>query len=161
MLKQSPVKFRLGVDDSFDLFAQHAIDENLGLLMNAFFASHSVITLDGVSTNAGGWVDHNWKQLYIQIAYILATCSYMCILIARVINMITGLHLRVRTEDEILGLDEVEVGLDTLLNFRDLTRVQIGEFANDYIEVCRDVMEPEAVQMGRRELTLDVTVVAG
>lgn len=81
------------------------------------------------------------------------TCSYTFILIARVISMVTGLHLRVRTE--------VEVGLDTLLNFRDLTRVQIGDFANDYIEVCRDVMEPDAVQMGRRVLTLDMTIVAG
>lgn len=80
------------------------------------------------------------------------TCSYTFILIARVISMVTGLHLRVRTE--------VEVGLDTLLNFRDLTRVQIGDFANDYIEVCRDVMEPDAVQMGRRVLTLDMTIVA-
>jgi Amt family ammonium transporter len=152
------------VDDSFDLFAQHAVGGSLGLLANAFFASHSVIALDRVNTNVpGGWVDHNWKQFYIQIAYVVAACSYTFIvtfLIAHLINIIPGLHLRVTAEGEIVGLDEVEVCLDTLLNFPCLTGVQIGEFANDYIEVSRDVMELSTTGMNQRELTLDTIVVA-
>jgi Amt family ammonium transporter len=123
------VKLLLRVDDALDLFAEHAVGGILGLLMNAFFASRSIIALDGVNTNVpGGWVDHNWKQLYIQVAYICATVSYSFVvtaLLAKCIDMIPGLQLRTTAEGEKLGLDEVE----------------IGEFANDYIEVRRDFMD--------------------
>jgi Amt family ammonium transporter len=123
------VKSLLRVDDALDLFAEHAVGGILGLLMNGFFASSSIIALDGVNTNIpGGWVDHHWKQLYIQVAYICATCSYSFVvtaLLAKCINAIPGLQLRTTAEGEKLGLDEVE----------------IGEFANDYIEVRRDFMD--------------------
>lgn len=123
------VKFLLRVDDALDLFAEHAVGGILGLLMNAFFASRSIVALDDVNTNVpGGWVDHHWKQLYVQVAYICATCSYTFVvtaLIAKGINIVPGLHLRTTAEGEKLGLDEVE----------------IGEFANDYIEVRRDFMD--------------------
>ncbi|OJA18313.1 hypothetical protein AZE42_09344 [Rhizopogon vesiculosus] len=151
------------VDDSFDLFTQHAIGGILGLLTNAFFVSHSVIALDGINTNVpGGWVDHNWKRLYVQVTYIMATCSYAFIvtfLIAHFNNIISGLHLRATAEGEMLGLDEVEVSLDTPLNLPSITRAQIGEFATDYIEVFREVMEQNTVQMCQRESTLDTIVV--
>jgi len=121
-------KALLRMDDALDLFAEHAVGGIIGLLMNAFFASKSIIALDGVNTNiTGGWIDHNWKQLYIQVAYICATCSYSFVvtaLIAKCVDLIPGLHLRTTPEGEAAGLDEVE----------------IGEFANDYIEVRRDFM---------------------
>jgi Amt family ammonium transporter len=109
------------VDDALDLFAEHAVGGILGLLMNGFFASSSIIALDGVNTNIpGGWVDHHWKQLYIQVAYICATCSYSFVvtaLLAKCINAIPGLQLRTTAEGEKLGLDEVEVSLIILLIF--------------------------------------------
>ena len=121
ILTQSLVKLLLNVDDALDLFAEHAVGGILGLLMNAFFASNSVIALDGINTHVpGGWVDHHWKQLYVQVAYICATCSYTFVvtaLIAKCINAIPGLHLRTTPEGEKLGLDEVEVGPVILLNF--------------------------------------------
>lgn len=112
MLKKYIVKFAVGVDDSLDIFAQHGVGGIVGLLGNAFFASHSVITLDGISTNAGGWVDRNWKQLYIQLAYIVAACIYTFVVTAiltHYINTVPGLHLRVTAQGEALGTDEVEV----------------------------------------------------
>ncbi|KAI6136961.1 ammonium transporter [Pisolithus sp. B1] len=119
------VKFLVGIDDALDLFAEHAVGGIIGLLFNGFFASHSIIALDGVNVNVnGGWVDHNWKQLYIQFAYVCATCGYTFVataIIAKAIDMIPGLHLKTTPEGESAGLDEVE----------------IGEFANDYIEVRR------------------------
>ena len=67
-------KLLLKIDDALDLFAEHAIGGVIGLLFNGFFASHTIIALDGVNVNVnGGWVDHNWKQLYIQFAYVCAT----------------------------------------------------------------------------------------
>jgi len=35
-------------------------------MFNAFFAKGDIIALDNVNTSiTGGWLDHNWKQLYI------------------------------------------------------------------------------------------------
>ncbi|KAF8656383.1 hypothetical protein AX16_002569 [Volvariella volvacea WC 439] len=122
------VKFLVRIDDALDLFAEHAVGGILGLLFNAFFAANSVITLDGLSDVPGGWVDHNWKQMYMQIAYIAATCGYTFVvtaLIAKAVDLVPGLKLRSTLEAERLGMDEVE----------------IGEFASDYIEIRRDVTE--------------------
>ncbi|KAF8442128.1 ammonium transporter [Boletus edulis BED1] len=120
------IKSFLKIDDTLDLFAEHAMGGVIGLLANGLFATQNVIALDGVNTNVkGGWVDRNYKQLYIQFAYVCATCTYTFVVtaaIAKAIDFIPGLHLKTTPEGEGLGLDEVE----------------IGEFANDYIEARRD-----------------------
>ncbi|PFH54744.1 hypothetical protein AMATHDRAFT_286 [Amanita thiersii Skay4041] len=119
------VKFLLHIDDALDLFAEHAVGGIVGLLVNALFTSSTITSLDGTSTISGGWIDRNWKQLYIQFAYICATCGYTFVLtaiIAKLVDLIPGLHLRNTPEAERLGMDEVE----------------IGEFATDYIELRRD-----------------------
>lgn len=107
------VKFLVGIDDALDLFAEHAVGGILGLLFNALFADTEVIALDGVNLEvAGGWINHNWKQLYIQVAYICATCAYtfvMTALLAKGIDIIPGLKLRNDAKGEELGMDEVEV----------------------------------------------------
>lgn len=85
----------------------------VGLLFNGFFASRDIIALDGVNTSVvGGWVDQNWKQLYIQFAYVCATCGYAFVVtafLAKFVDLIPGLHLRSTLEAERLGMDEVEV----------------------------------------------------
>uniref|UniRef100_A0A0W0FAK0 Ammonium transporter n=1 Tax=Moniliophthora roreri TaxID=221103 RepID=A0A0W0FAK0_MONRR len=120
------LKFILGIDDALDLFAEHAIGGIVGLILNAFFADNSVITADGVNTSiSGGFLDHNWKQLYVQIAYIAAASAYCFVvttLIAKGVDLVPGLKLRGTQESERLGMDEVE----------------IGEFATDYIELGRN-----------------------
>lgn len=82
------------------------------MFFNGFFGSHDIIALDGVNTSIpGGWIDQNWKQLYIQFAYICAVTGYTFVvtaLIAKAVDL-TGLHLRASPEDERLGMDEVEV----------------------------------------------------
>jgi Amt family ammonium transporter len=54
------VKCLLDIDDSLDLFAEHAIGGIIGLLACAFFGDKDIVALDGVSTIEGGWIDHNW-----------------------------------------------------------------------------------------------------
>jgi Amt family ammonium transporter len=118
------------IDDSLDVLAEHGMAGVLGLLANGFFGDSSIIGLDGVNGNylyLGGFVKHNWKQLYIQFAYILACCAYafvMSSIIAFIINFIPGLHLRASEEAELLGMDDD----------------QLGEFAYDYVEVRRDYL---------------------
>ena len=112
-----------------DIFAEHGLAGVIGLLFNGFLASDAVVGLDGVNTGLGygGGLSGNWKQVYIQIAYIVA-CSFYAFgvsaLIAYGINFIPGLHLRASEEAELLGMDDD----------------QLGEFAYDYVEVRRDYL---------------------
>jgi Amt family ammonium transporter len=101
----------------------------VGLVFNALFAADYIVGLDGVNTGlgVGGWVNHNWKQLYIQIAYIVAVTAYTFVvsaIIAKLIDLVPGLHLRASEEAELLGMDDD----------------QLGEFAYDYVEVRRDFL---------------------
>lgn len=54
-----------------DNLAEHGIAGMVGLLFNGFFAADYIIGLDGVSTGLinGGFLNHNYKQLYVQLAY--------------------------------------------------------------------------------------------
>ena len=118
------IKFMIRIDDALDVFAEHAIGGMVGLLFNGFFAADYIIGLDGVNMTAtGGFLNHNWRQLYVQIAYIVASTAYTFVvsaLIAKAIDLIPGLHLRASSEAELLGMDDD----------------QHGEFAYDYVEVC-------------------------
>lgn len=61
---------------------------------------------------SGGWVDHNYRQLYKQLVYICAVTSYtfvMTAVIAKGIDLVPGLQLRNTPEAEKVGMDEVEV----------------------------------------------------
>ncbi|KAI9812043.1 MAG: hypothetical protein M1827_004936 [Pycnora praestabilis] len=123
------LKFLVRIDDSMDVFAEHGIAGMLGLLANALFGANYIIGLDGVNTTKinGGWINHNYKQLYIQVAYIVACTGYafvMSAILAFLINLIPGLHLRASEEAELLGMDDD----------------QLGEFAYDYVEVRRDYL---------------------
>lgn len=112
-----------------DVFAEHGIAGMVGLIFNALFGADYIIGLDGVNTGVinGGWLNHNYKQLYIQVAYIVACTAYSFVvsaLLALIINVIPGLHLRASEEAELLGMDDD----------------QLGEFAYDYVEVRRDYL---------------------
>ncbi|EGS18997.1 uncharacterized protein CTHT_0056170 [Thermochaetoides thermophila DSM 1495] len=122
------IKFMIKIDDALDVFAEHAIGGIVGLIFNALFGADYIIGLDGVNMELkAGWINHNWKQLYIQVAFIVACCAYTFVvsaLIAKAIDMIPGLHLRASSEAELLGMDDD----------------QHGEFAYDYVEVRRDYL---------------------
>jgi Amt family ammonium transporter len=111
-----------------DVMAEHGIAGVVGLVFNGLFAADYIIGLDGVNNGiTGGWLNHNYKQLYIQVAYIVACTAYaftVSAIIAYGINAIPGLHLRASEEAELLGMDDD----------------QLGEFAYDYVEVRRDYL---------------------
>lgn len=123
------IKYWVRIDDSMDVFAEHGIAGMIGLLFNGLFSASYIIGLDGVNTGAitGGFLDRNWKQLYIQLAYIVAATGYSFVvsaILAYAVNYIPGLHLRASDEAELLGMDDD----------------QLGEFAYDYVEVRRDYL---------------------
>lgn len=124
----STVKFLIRIDDSLDVFAEHGIGGMVGLIFNAFFASGSIIGLDGVNSGAiGGFLDGNYVLIGWQIAAIVSASAYafvMSAIIAKIIDLIPGLKLRASEEAELLGMDDD----------------QHGEFSYDYVEVRRDFL---------------------
>jgi len=121
------LKFLLRIDDALDIFAVHGIGGLVGNILTAFFASDWVAHLDNVQVIKGGWVNHNWMQLPIQLADSFSGGVYSFVgtsLILFLMNLIPGLHLRASEESEILGIDDAE----------------IGEFAYDYVELTREVL---------------------
>ena len=106
------MKFLLRIDDALDLAAEHAMGGIIGLLFNALFADKNLIALDGVNTSApGGWLNHHYKQLYIQFAYVCATVGYaffMTALLAKILDMMPWTRLRTSPEEEALGMDDVQ-----------------------------------------------------
>lgn len=85
----------------------------IGLLWNALFADKDLIALDGVNTTApGGWLNGHWKQLYMQFAYVVATCAYTFVvtaLLAKGLDSIPLFRLRASPEEEALGMDDTQV----------------------------------------------------
>ncbi len=111
------------------MFAEHAVGGMVGIVFNGFFAADYIVGLDGVNNGLvpGGFITHHYKQLYVQIAYLVAVVGYtftVSALIAFLINLVPGLHLRASEAAELLGMDDD----------------QHGEFAYDYVEVRRDYL---------------------
>ena len=113
------MKSWLRIDDALDLFSEHAIGGIIGLFFNGLFADSSIIALDGVNTSIkGGWVDGNFKQLGLQLAYICAAVGYTFVvtaLLAKGLDMIPGMQLRGTMDDEVIGMDEVEASYTAYL----------------------------------------------
>lgn len=122
------IKYMIHIDDTMDVFAEHGIAGMLGLLFNGLFGADYIIGLDGVNVGLqGGFLNHRWKQLYIQFAYVCACTVYtfvVTLIICYAINFIPGLKLRASEQAELLGMDDD----------------QLGEFAYDYVEVRRDYL---------------------
>lgn len=121
------LKFLVGIDDSLDIFAVHAMGGFVGNICTAFFADRAVAHLDNVQVINGGWINQNWIQLGYQLADSVVGGSYSFVVttaILFVINLIPGLRLRANENAEILGIDDAE----------------IGEFAYDYVELTREVL---------------------
>ena len=121
------IKFWLHIDDSLDIFAIHGIGGLVGDLCTGLFAADYIAHLDGVTVIPGGWVNQHWIQLAIQLADGVTGMVYsftVSCLILVILNYIPGFHLRASEQGEIMGMDETEV----------------GEFAYDYVELSRDVV---------------------
>lgn len=107
------IKFLLGIDDALDIFAIHAIGGLVGDVLTGFFAADYIAHLDGSTVIPGGWLNHHWVQPAIQLGAGLAGFAYSlggsCIILT-VMDKIPGLNLRASNDDEVLGIDEAQVG---------------------------------------------------
>ncbi|KAF8315314.1 ammonium transporter [Clavulina sp. PMI_390] len=113
------LKFIFNYDDTLDIFASHAIGGIVGNVLTGFFAQSSIAALDG-TVIPGGFIDHHYKQLGLQIADSASGLGYsfvMTTIILWIMHFIPGLRLRCSEEAEMLGVDDAEM----------------GEFAYDYV----------------------------
>ncbi|KAL1862164.1 ammonium transporter Amt1 [Paecilomyces lecythidis] len=121
------LKYLLRIDDALDIFAVHGIGGIAGNVMTGLFAADYIAHLDGSTEIPGGWLNHNYIQLGYQLADSVSGFAYSFVLscvILLILNFIPGLSLRASEDDEIMGIDDAE----------------IGEFAYDYVEITRDVI---------------------
>jgi len=139
------LKFLLHIDDALDIFAIHGVGGLVGDLLTGLFAADYIAHLDGATEIDGGWINQHYIQLAYQLCDGVTGMAYSFVLsclILFLINLIPGLQLRASDQEEIMGMDETEV----------------GEFAYDYVEVSRDVVhgvEHEAVPTHRDTPSLD------
>jgi Amt family ammonium transporter len=127
------LKYLINCDDALDIFAAHAIGGLIGNLLTGLFAaqvfttqsdvrslttySNYIAHLDGVTIIPGGWLNHNYRQLGIQLAGSVAGGGYsfvVSVIILTIINFIgkylSVFRLRASLEEEDLGIDDVEIG---------------------------------------------------
>ncbi|KAJ1943427.1 hypothetical protein FBU59_002915 [Linderina macrospora] len=105
-------KEKFGFDDALDVFAVHGIGGLVGNLLTGIFASKAVAELNGSAID-GGWIDHHWKQLAIQLAASASGAAWSFVItsiILLILNMIPSLHLRIDEESELHGTDAAEMG---------------------------------------------------
>ena len=98
------LKYRLGYDDSLDVFGIHGIGGLLGAALTGVFALEEI-------GGAAGLVDGNPMQVWIQIEGVLAVAAWSAIgavAILLPIKWLTG--LRVSPEQETEGLDYSQHG---------------------------------------------------
>ncbi|WEW55830.1 hypothetical protein PRK78_001263 [Emydomyces testavorans] len=136
------LKWAMRIDDSLDIFAVHGVGGFVGNLLTGLFAADYIARLDGVTHINGGWLNKHYIQLAYQLADSVSGAAYSflgsCIILF-LINLVPGLHLRTSEKDEILGVDDAE----------------IGEFAYDYVERTRDLTKGFETDFSERKSDTD------
>ncbi len=66
------------------IFASHTIGGVVGNILTGLFAQASVAGFDGIAAMPGGWLDHHYIQLGIQLADSVAGMSYSFLMTVRV-----------------------------------------------------------------------------
>lgn len=76
-------------------------------------SSDYIAHLDGFTEIPGGWINKNYIQLGYQLADSVTGMAYAffgtCIILF-LMNLVPGLSLRAPEEDEIMGIDDAEIG---------------------------------------------------
>ncbi|GAA5873650.1 hypothetical protein JCM3774_005005 [Rhodotorula dairenensis] len=123
------IKILLKVDDAVDTFALHAVGGFTGAVLTGLFADDRVTSFDGYSSGSG-WINHHYIQLGYQLAgavTIMAYTAVVSLVLCYLINWIPGMHFRVGTDSEIVGMDESEC----------------GEYAYDFVSIRNEIPHAE------------------
>jgi Amt family ammonium transporter len=100
------LKLKLGYDDSLDVFGVHGVGGFTGTLLAGVFAVGAISASPEMPGGVQGLLEGNPSQVVTQlygIAVTLVWSGAMTFIILKVIGALVG--LRVRQEDEVMGLD--------------------------------------------------------
>jgi Amt family ammonium transporter len=107
------LKHVLGYDDALDVFGTHGLGGFLGNILTGIFAQKWIVTLDDSAPIDGGWVDGHWMQVPYQLcgSVVGATWSFVItFLLVFIMDKIPFIHLRLKDEDQEVGVDLAEMG---------------------------------------------------
>ena len=100
------LKLKIGYDDSLDVFGVHGIGGFTGTLLAGVFAVSALSATPEVPGGIPGLLEGNPRQVVAQLYGIIVTIIWsggVTFIILKVINALVS--LRVRHEDEVIGLD--------------------------------------------------------
>ncbi|GMM30765.1 ammonium permease [Martiniozyma asiatica (nom. inval.)] len=101
------------IDDGMDVFALHGVGGFVGSVLTGLFAADYVAATDfGVEID-GGWLNHNYRQLGLQLAACTSIDIWSFVItsiILNVMNRIPFLKIRLSEEEEDLGTDAAQIG---------------------------------------------------
>mgnify|MGYP002632005487 CR=1 FL=1 len=105
------LKIKLGYDDSLDVFGVHGVGGLIGTLLVGVFAVGALSATTDMPGGVSGLLEGNSQQLLAQlygVAITLAWSGGMTFIILKAVGLMVP--LRVRQEDEIMGLDVSQHG---------------------------------------------------
>lgn len=103
----------LHIDDGMDVFSLHGIGGFTGSFLTGIFAADYVAATDGATLIPGGWMNHNWRQLGIQLAGSVSIGAYSFVVTAIILlamDKVPFLRLRLHPDEELIGVDLAEIG---------------------------------------------------
>ncbi len=105
------LKLRLGYDDSLDVFGVHGIGGLIGTLMVGVFAVGALSAGPDLPQGVRGLLEGNAHQLLLQLYGVAVTLVWSGGMTFIILKAVGGLvPLRVRHEDELIGLDVSQHG---------------------------------------------------
>jgi Amt family ammonium transporter len=105
------LKLKLGYDDSLDVFGVHGIGGLTGTLLAGVLAVGALSVSPEMPKGISGLLEGNPQQVLAQAVGILATLAWSGVMTFIVLKIIGAIvPLRVRHEDEVMGLDVTQHG---------------------------------------------------
>lgn len=98
------IKYRLGFDDTLDVFAVHCVGGMIGAILTGVFAVEAIGGTKGV-------LEGNINQLFAQILSVGVTITYCAVvsyILLRIVNAVMGLSLS--DVDQRIGVDQSQHG---------------------------------------------------
>ena len=105
------LKLKLGYDDSLDVFGVHGIGGLTGTLLAGVFAVGALSASPESPGGIHGLLEGNPRLVWVQIVGIVVTLTWSAVMTFVVLKLVgVVVPLRVRQEDEVMGLDVTQHG---------------------------------------------------
>ncbi|KAJ2357770.1 hypothetical protein IWW50_002219 [Coemansia erecta] len=146
---------RLGIDDCIDVVAVHGIGGILGVFLTGVFADKNIMALDGIES-AGGLINGNGRQLYVQLAALAASAAWSFVvsyILLKAMNYIPMLRLRVDPDAEEHGVDFAELGEAGYSFMQDIAHMHLSKL-NTRSSVTSNFHETSSIEHPHKNMPM-------